>query len=281
MNEESCRALGYSAEELLELGVADVDPDYPMERWPDHWENLKRDRSITFEGKHRSKGGRIFPVEINANYLEYDGQRYNLALMRDITERKRTEESLQNAALRLKEAQRLAHIGNWELDLTTDTLTWSEEIYRIFEIDHAKFGATYEAFLDTIHPDDREMVKIAYSNSLATRAPYSIDHRLLFSDGRIKHVHEQCETYYENNMPIRSIGTIQDITERKQVEEALVKVNEELDRRVQERTAELEAKNAELERLNKIFVGRELRMVELKERIRELEAGRSGEGINQ
>lgn len=199
---------------------------------------------------------------------------FGITALRTRNARKEAEQLLKNAAMSLNEAQRLAHIGNWELNLTTNTLAWSDEIYRIFEIDREKFGATYDAFLDLIHPDDRETVNYAYSSSLKTRTPYTIDHRLRFPDRRIKYVHEQCETYFENDIPIRSIGTVQDITARKQAEETVMKLNAELEERVQARTAELAAKNAELERLNRLFVGRELRMVELKKRIAELEGKR-------
>ena len=88
VNDESCRALGYSREELLGMNVSGIDLDFPAERWPSHWEELKAKRSFMFEGRHKTKDGRIFPVEISANYFEYDGQGYNLALVRDITERK-------------------------------------------------------------------------------------------------------------------------------------------------------------------------------------------------
>ncbi|MFB3894994.1 MAG: PAS domain S-box protein [bacterium] len=163
------------------------------------------------------------------------------------TERKQAEEALKNTAERLNEAQSIAHIGSWELDLITNVLTWSDEIYRIFEIDPNKFGASYVAFLAAIHPDDRQAVDFAYTNSLKTHTPYTIDHRLLFPNGRIKYIHEQCETFYENNQPIRSLGTIQDITERKQAEEEVRKLNTELEQRVKDRTAELESVNKELE----------------------------------
>jgi PAS domain S-box-containing protein len=94
VNKESCRTLGYGYDEMLGLGVPNIDPDYQQDRWFDHWRDLKVNGSLTFETGHRTKDGRIFPVEINANYFEFDGQGYNLALARDITERKRIEETL-------------------------------------------------------------------------------------------------------------------------------------------------------------------------------------------
>ncbi len=91
LNEEACHVLGYTRAELLGLSVADIDPDFPLERWSDHWNDLKTQHSLIFEGRHKDKDGRIFPVEINANYFEYDGRGYNLALVRDISERKQAE----------------------------------------------------------------------------------------------------------------------------------------------------------------------------------------------
>lgn len=91
VNGEACRALGYTRTELLGLSVADIDPDFPLTRWPDHWSNLKTHHSLMFEGRHKTKEGQIIPVEISANYFEYEGQGYNLALVRNITERKQAE----------------------------------------------------------------------------------------------------------------------------------------------------------------------------------------------
>ena len=136
-----------------------------------------------------------------------------------IAERTQMEMELRNSEARLTTAQHIAHIGNWELDFYNNRLWWSEEIFRIFEIDSSRFGASYDAFLAAIHPDDRETVNRAYLNSLENKAPYEIEHRLLFSDGRIKYVHERCESEFDQHgKALRSIGTVQDISERKQME---------------------------------------------------------------
>lgn len=125
---------------------------------------------------------------------------------------------------RLKTAQALAGIGNWELDLVTNELYWSDEIFKIFEIDPKKFEPSYESFLNTIHPQDREKVNEAYLNSLETKQMYTIDHRLLMSDGSVKYVEEKCESYFnEEGKAVKSLGTVQDITELKSIELKLKK----------------------------------------------------------
>ncbi|MDD2799220.1 MAG: PAS domain S-box protein [Bacteroidales bacterium] len=142
--------------------------------------------------------------------------------LQDITERKKQEDILKVSEMQLKAAQHLAKIGNWELDLQTNRLLWSDEIFDIFELDPSSFEPTYNAFIENIHPDDRNKVNKAYTKSITDKTSYSIDHRLLMKDGSIKYVHEQCESEFdENGNPIISRGTVQDITERKQIETAL------------------------------------------------------------
>jgi diguanylate cyclase (GGDEF)-like protein/PAS domain S-box-containing protein len=140
----------------------------------------------------------------------------------DVTEKRLAEAELRKSERLLNEAQRIAQVGSWELDLVTDRLAWSDETFRLFEIDKATFGATYQDFLDTLLPEDRERVDQAYTDSLATHAPYEVVHRLRMPDGRIKWMNERCETHYdEQGHALRSTGTIQDITVLKEAEEAL------------------------------------------------------------
>jgi len=124
----------------------------------------------------------------------------------------------------LNEAQRIAQVGNWELDLLTNKLVCSDEIFRIFEIDKMRFGATFEDFRAAIHPENLDAVNVAYQQSLENRQPYGIDYRMQMPDGRIKYFHEEGESFFsDNGKPWRSVGTVQDITERKHVADALEK----------------------------------------------------------
>ncbi|MDP1768914.1 MAG: PAS domain S-box protein [Nitrospirota bacterium] len=164
--------------------------------------------------------GQEFPIEASLSQTETDGHTIYTVILRDITERKRAKEHLIRSEAQLKEAQRIAQIGNWELNLSSSTLTWSDELFRIFEIDPGQFGASFKAFLDAVHPEDRFLVNEAYLTSLETHEPYEIIHRLRMADGRIKFIQEHGETHYDEatGRPLRSTGTAQDITALKQAE---------------------------------------------------------------
>ena len=160
----------------------------------------------------------------NGRYLfDAQGQPIRVAgVLFDITERKQAEDALRENDRKLKEAQRIANMGYWELDLTSKELLWSDEVYRIFEIDPNEFTASYESFLESLHPDDREAVVRTYYASLENRTSYDIEHRLLMKDGRVKYVHERCENIFDAaGQPLRSIGTVQDVTDHRLTENEL------------------------------------------------------------
>ncbi|HSL22186.1 MAG TPA: PAS domain S-box protein [Vicinamibacterales bacterium] len=137
---------------------------------------------------------------------------------------RRLEDALRASAARLNKAEAIAHLGSWELDLATNTLSWSDEVYRIFGLQPQEFPATYEAFLQAVHPDDRAAVDAAYTSSLREgRDSYEIEHRIVRpSTGQIRTVHEKCE-HLRNaaGQIVGSVGMVHDITDRKRAEAVL------------------------------------------------------------
>ncbi|MBN1828232.1 MAG: PAS domain S-box protein [Deltaproteobacteria bacterium] len=93
-NKTACDSMGYSREELVGMKIFDIDPDFPIEGWEQHKNELKSCGKMTFEGRHRTKDGRLFPVEVNTNYVEYKGRFLAVAFDRDVAERKKAEETL-------------------------------------------------------------------------------------------------------------------------------------------------------------------------------------------
>jgi PAS domain S-box-containing protein len=155
----------------------------------------------------------------------------NIKLARAITQQQMVEETLREKEELLSKAQEIAHLGSWSLDLTTNQLTWSDEIYRIFGLKVQEFSATYEGFLEAVHPDDREAVNAAYTGSIQEgKDNYEIEHRIVLrNSGEIRHVYEKCQHLRDDSGKIvRSVGMVQDITERKVKEEVLHKLNQTL-----------------------------------------------------
>jgi PAS domain S-box-containing protein len=174
----------------------------------------------------------------------------------EIAEHKKDEEALKESEERLQRSQEIAHLGSWELNLADSSLTWSDEVYRIFGIKPQEFEATYEAFLEAVHPEDREAVDKAYSGSVReARDSYEIEHRIIRKDnGEVRYVHEKCQHVRDaSGRILHSLGMVHDITERKEIEDALQKSYDALETRVQERTAELAEANKSVGRERQRF----------------------------
>lgn len=212
-NQSACHSLGYASEEIIQLMITDIDPIISPKAWAERWEKLKITKVSHFESLHRKKMGEVFPVEIYTNYIKEEGIEIAVGFVEDISKRKASKIALEQSEKLLKESQAIAKIGSWELDLSSNALVWSDEVYRIFGVDQHKFPASYEAFLNVIHPDDREMVNTAFITSLKEKTPYDLVHKLLVN-GDVKYVHERCKTEYTHDgRPLRSVGTVHDVTD--------------------------------------------------------------------
>lgn len=146
---------------------------------------------------------------------------------RDITERKKVEGALKESEEMLKKSQEIIHLGSWKLNLINNVLFWSDEVYRIFGLKPQEFSATYEAFLEAVHPDDRKKVDDAYSGSLREgKDTYEVEHRVIRkSTGEIRTVQERCYHIRDaHGRIIQSIGIVNDITERKKAEEEVARL---------------------------------------------------------
>ncbi|WAC02311.1 PAS domain-containing protein [Lacinutrix neustonica] len=162
-------------------------------------------------------------------------QEAQLKLMYDTTSRQ-----IEKSESNLNQAQQIAKLGSWERDIKTNTLSWSREMFRIFEKNPETFEVTRETFLDAVSPENRDMVLKTYTESVKNRTPYQLVYRLDLGDKKNKYVNEQCETFYDKNQnPIKSFGTIQDITERFNNEKELLVYKNDLERLVEIRTEEL------------------------------------------
>jgi PAS domain S-box-containing protein len=224
VNRRGLELVGYTREELLGRQPFDFVPEEQRPHSAAEFDKLRVTGSYeTFEGRMLTKDGRWIDIEVSSTAIFRDGAfAGSRDIVRDITERKRIEENLIKRERQLSESQKVARIGSWSWNIADNTLEWSDETYRRFDKDPETFTPTTEYFVDRIHPEDREAVEKALQDSLKNDAPYHIQPRIINDSGR-EWVIEGFGILERDldGHPLRFAGTAQDITERKQAEDAL------------------------------------------------------------
>jgi diguanylate cyclase (GGDEF)-like protein/PAS domain S-box-containing protein len=218
-NHQASQTLGYTKEELLLLSIHDLDPLFPIALWEKHWERMKRDKTQFFETQRKRKDGVIFPVEVAANFVSFLGHEYIVAFTRDITERQKAKESLQRKQIMLARTEGIAHLGSWEWDVATDTVTWSDELFRIFQLNPAEGTPSFAAQAELYFPDDMQRLGEAVEAAVKHGIPYEMELRALRKDGATRIC--LASGYAElgpNGIASHLFGSLQDITDRKQAE---------------------------------------------------------------
>lgn len=198
IHEEDVPAWRADVERSL-AGISSLDTEFRIIH-PDgsvRWIHARGQLQCDFEGKPSIMSGIVF----------------------DVTERKATEAELRHSETLLRRSQKLAQLGSWEYDFRRRKLHWSEEIFRIFEIDQQSTEPDFELVIQRTHPEDREATLAIFNEALKTGQTYDVEHRLLLSGGRIKYVKELgYSTRDSKGKLLLFMGTTQDITEKKQLE---------------------------------------------------------------
>ncbi len=238
-NDKFCKISKYSVQEIIGQDHRIINSGYHPKSYIENlWVTIAHGNIWRGEFCNRAKDSSLYWVDTTIiPFLNERGKPYQyLAIRIDITERKRAEEDLRQSEIRLNEAQALAHISNWDVDLIRNVHTWSDEYYQIFGINKNEVRPSLEFLLSHLHKDDAVFVQKMIKEGFDSGKDSVINFRFVRADGVTRHGH--VEWRFEHNKqgrPTRLFGILQDITERKKAEEALKLMEQEvLHQKVQE-----------------------------------------------
>ncbi|MCB9853652.1 MAG: CHASE domain-containing protein [Phycisphaerales bacterium] len=233
VNPVFCAISGYGREELLgqDHRILDSGAHSPA-FWQELWQSLLDGKSWRGEICGRSKDGALFWVDaIIAPFKDADGriERF-VSISHDITERKRSEESLRRATDRLALAVRAGGVGIWDYDVVNNRLVWDDQMYRLYGISPDQFDGVYEAWCAGVHPEDRQRGDEEIRNALAGTKEFDTEFRVVWPDGTIRNIRAIASVHRDaTGRPLHLIGTNWDITAQKEAEARTLESNRSLE----------------------------------------------------
>jgi PAS domain S-box-containing protein len=224
VNPAGCALLGRPKDHFVGVSLYDVihpdDREPAMAREEAALAGVARPERLSARLLHAD--GRTIWIECSLDVICFQGQPTTLVTGNDVTERRRMEKELRKSEARLAEAQRIGHIGSWEMDIPGNRITWSDELCRIYGVDPSAFGGNLDGYLSLVHPEDRAVARERIEKALRTGGPFAFEHRVVHPDGAVRTIFGQGEVFLDANaQPVRAAGTGQDITERRRMEEDL------------------------------------------------------------
>ncbi len=223
VNDRACQSLGYSREELLGLSIPDFDPDITAARWPEVWAAQKGQKSFHLESRHRTKQGRVFPVEILATYVEYEGVEYAVSHVRDMSSRRRADAQLKESEARFQRAIAGSRDGIWDWDILSGTVWYSPQHIRQLGYEPEDVLPKHvDYWLECLHPDDKERIQAAIDQHLTGVAPYDVEFRMRLKSGEYRWFRVKGQAFWDDNgRAVRMTGTTTDVTDQRRVLEVL------------------------------------------------------------
>ncbi|MBS0169187.1 MAG: PAS domain S-box protein [Nitrospira sp.] len=221
VNEAASLMLGYSREEFLGMTVHDLNPLFTREHWPSYWQETREKERVSFEGTHRAKDGRLIPIEVDVNFMYYNGSECHCAFVRDVTERKRSEGALLASQERFHFAIEATNEGLWDWNIETDAVYYSPQWIRLLGYPPEDVTGSTAFFFRILHPDDHSRLAEVMQAHLDGHTPVKeLELRLRHKSGEYRWYLDRGKVVARDaqGQPLRMVGTITDITERNRVE---------------------------------------------------------------